>query len=56
MLCIVGEAVANASRRAGPSAVTVAYEDEALRIIIDDDGPGFDLPSNESVRQGHFGL
>ena len=56
-LRIVREAVTNALRHASPTAVTVSARREAdsLRIIVADDGSGFDVASRGTV-PGHYGI
>ena len=56
-LRIVREAVTNALRHASPTVVTVSARREAdsLRIIVADDGSGFDVASRGTV-PGHYGI
>jgi signal transduction histidine kinase len=59
---IVQEALHNVRKHAivgGATHVSVAliYEDWGTLVLIEDDGPGTDLPStDELVRQGHLGI
>jgi signal transduction histidine kinase len=56
----VQEALSNVARHAGPARVDVrvGVEGEQLRVVISDDGPGFDeaaVPSRAAA-EGHLGL
>lgn len=58
---IVQEALTNVRKHAGPtvSRVTVAliYEAWGILILVEDDGPGIDLPPvADLVRDGHLGI
>jgi signal transduction histidine kinase/ligand-binding sensor domain-containing protein len=52
------EAVANAVKHADARAVDVelAYEPRATRLIVRDDGRGFDVDDSYTARGGHWGL
>jgi len=52
------EAVANAAKHAGASAIEVqlAYERRGARLVVRDDGRGFDPAATGSARGGHWGL
>ncbi|QBG46847.1 sensor histidine kinase [Verrucomicrobia bacterium S94] len=56
LLLFIKEAVSNAARHASPSVIRVMieYQDDALDILVEDDGIGFDVSG--SVKLGHFGL
>ncbi|MBN1630427.1 MAG: PAS domain-containing protein [Thermoleophilia bacterium] len=58
VLRVVQEALANARRHGGASAVRISIECEGskARITVADDGSGFDPARFESSRDGHFGL
>lgn len=55
---IVQEAITNINRHAQASEVTVALElnGNGLRLLIEDDGVGFDPEAWASARDGHFGI
>lgn len=57
LLRFAQEAVANAAQHSGAShiAVSLEYDDEFMRLIIRDDGRGFD-PAAVTALAGHFGL
>ncbi|HET8615216.1 MAG TPA: ATP-binding protein [Actinomycetales bacterium] len=59
VVAVVSEALHNASKHA-PGAtvqVDVRASDDALRVVVSDDGPGFDASAAaDLVRHGHFGL
>lgn len=52
------EAVMNAARHSGAGAITVrlAYEPQALRLTIEDDGRGFEVDPLHRGHGGHLGL
>jgi signal transduction histidine kinase len=58
ILRIVQEAVTNALVHAKPTGVWVKLEMEAacLRVVVRDDGRGFQHPNSFSASLGHFGL
>jgi len=58
MLRIGEEAVANAARHSGASAIIIelAYQSQLLRMTIRDNGVGVDPKIIEAGRAGHFGL
>ncbi len=58
VLRVVQEALSNARRHGGASAVRIDIECEEsrARITVADDGSGFDPSRFESSRDGHFGL
>jgi signal transduction histidine kinase len=58
LLRIGHEAVANAVRHAGPSLVrvTLQYDDDAVRLRVEDDGAGFDPELAVHGRDGHWGV
>jgi signal transduction histidine kinase len=55
---VAQEAVTNAARHGNPSniAVRLYYDADAVRLIIEDDGCGFETADAASCRGGHFGL
>ncbi|MHB1342955.1 MAG: histidine kinase N-terminal 7TM domain-containing protein [Thermoleophilia bacterium] len=55
---VVQEAVANAHRHGGATAVSVDIEreDDSAKITVRDDGFGFDATRPKVGRDGHFGL
>jgi signal transduction histidine kinase len=55
---IVQEAVANAVRHSGANAVqlTLTFETRKLRLVVEDDGAGFEADRANGVAEGHFGL
>lgn len=57
LLRLAQEAVANAAQHSGAKHITVSlkYDDEFMRLIITDDGCGFD-PAAVTTLSGHFGL
>ncbi len=58
VLRIVQEAIANAVRHAHPSRVDVEvrYESDGTRIIVADDGDGFDPDAPRNPAESHWGL
>ena len=58
LLRIGQEAVANALKHARPGAIgiTLDFEDEEVRLVVRDDGPGFDPASAVESAGTHFGL
>ncbi len=57
LVCIGQEAVTNALRHADASSIEIhlRYEADSLRLIVRDDGRGFQL-SDAAKRIGHFGI
>ena len=55
---IGGEALANAFRHAGASAVetVLEYRPDHFRLLVRDDGEGIDPEVLKAGREGHFGL
>lgn len=55
---IAQEAIANARRHGRPSRITVslAEEGEGVRMVVHDDGRGFDPERIEATRPGHLGI
>ncbi len=57
---IVQSALKNAEQHAHAAHVSVelSFDDQAVHVIVQDDGVGFDVPDSpdELARQGHFGL
>ena len=58
LLRIGQEAITNAVRHAGASRITLllAYLDEGVRIVVVDDGKGFDPADVQTSARGGFGL
>lgn len=58
VLRIAQEVVANAIQHAMARQITVrlAFEDQRLRVEIEDDGRGFDVPAAPGSEDGHFGI
>jgi nitrate/nitrite-specific signal transduction histidine kinase len=58
VLRVAHEALANATRHAPDAAVRVLLEVEPgeLRLVVEDDGPGFDAAAVAGPGDGHFGL
>ncbi|QHN03220.1 histidine kinase [Granulicella sp. WH15] len=57
LVCIGQEAVTNAIRHAESSNIHVSlrYDNESLKLLVRDDGRGFDL-TDQATRNGHFGI
>ncbi len=57
IVCIGQEAVTNAMKHGDPThiQISLAYEEERLRLTVRNDGRGFQA-SDRSVRTGHFGI
>jgi signal transduction histidine kinase len=57
LVCIGQEAVTNAIRHSESSNIHVGlrYDDESLKLIVRDNGRGFDL-TDQATRNGHFGI
>lgn len=57
-LRIAQEAIANAARHAAPSRIGAGlhYEVGTLRVVVEDDGRGFDTRAGQAEVAGHFGL
>lgn len=55
---IAQEAIANARRHGRPGRITVslAEEGEGVRMVVHDDGRGFDPEQIEAARPGHLGI
>lgn len=57
---IVQEALKNVEQHSGAGRVGVrlSFEEEGVRVVVDDDGAGFEAPASpdELARDGHFGL
>jgi signal transduction histidine kinase len=55
---IAQEAIANARKHAGADAISVslATEDGGVRVLVTDDGQGFDIAVLDAPQQGHIGL
>lgn len=60
LLLVAQEALLNAVRHAGATAVTVTLEhnaaEECLRLVVEDDGVGFAFGTHPGPSEGHFGL
>ncbi len=58
VLRIAQEAMANAVKHAEAKSVTVLIEVQAaqVRLLVKDDGKGFDLSKGSAAKPGHFGL
>ncbi|MCD6049782.1 MAG: histidine kinase [Verrucomicrobia bacterium] len=58
VLRIAQEAMANAVKHAEAKVVTVLIEvqEAQVRLLVKDDGKGFDLSKGSAVKPGHFGL
>jgi signal transduction histidine kinase len=58
LLCIVREAVSNSIQHADARTIEVAlaWTDEQLRLMVKDDGQGFDIDHGGSRPAGHYGL
>jgi PAS domain S-box-containing protein len=55
---VAQEAIANARKHAeaGSITVTLSTEDGGVRVVVADDGSGFDLSALETPEPGHIGL
>jgi signal transduction histidine kinase len=58
LMRIAGEAVANALKHADPRCIDVSlwYETTLVKLVVADDGCGFDPQGALACRPGHFGL
>jgi signal transduction histidine kinase/ligand-binding sensor domain-containing protein len=58
LLRMAQEAVANARKHAGARYIRVrlCYDKEAVRLVVSDDGRGFDPEAAAAENPGHFGL
>ena len=59
---VVQESMNNAAQHGDPESVTVLldYGAEAVRVVVEDDGQGFEVPANigspQASPEGHYGL
>jgi signal transduction histidine kinase len=58
LMRIAGEAVANALKHADPRCIDVSlcYDPALVKLVVADDGRGFDPQGAVARRPGHFGL
>jgi signal transduction histidine kinase len=58
LLRIAQEAVANARKHSGARYIRVrlCYEETGVRLVVSDDGSGFDPEAAAAAKPGHFGL
>jgi signal transduction histidine kinase len=60
LLLVAQEALLNAVRHAGATSVSATLardpEEDALRLVVEDDGVGFAFGEHPGPREGHFGL
>ena len=60
ILLIVQEAITNALRHGRPKSIRVTVEakadDDAIHVIVRDDGAGFEMGEQRGTESGHFGI